>query len=150
MKSTSLKLAFLYSAIAVSCNTKQEIKISDVDTCRVIETGIEYVYKNIAFAETGYMLPVKIIASQNVPENIDFKINGKRIEVIKNLPGDDEIFKDLKKPIPYVEIKKVQQISADSIELRLFFPSTNSEYWMHMRKNEDNHKKVRLTADIQY
>jgi hypothetical protein len=146
MKSTSLKLAFLYSAIVISCNTKQEIVIATIDTC----SGIEYVYKNTAFAETGYMLPVKIISSQNVPENIDFKINGKRIEVIKKLPGHDEIFKDLKKPIPYIEIKKIQQISADSVELRVFFPSTNSEYWMHMRKNEDNHKKIRLTADIQY
>ena len=125
----------LFIAIGMcSCSTQDTSSDGDLDSSKIIEFGIDHLYKTHDFAAEYYTLPVKIIGSSNVPKNIKFLINGKYCEVLHR-PDKTLYYNDLGKPIPFVDIRKLQILKNGTIELEIYMPSIGGIFLLKMNKN---------------
>jgi len=148
--SFTFQLAALTIGIGIlSCNTKPSKQNSDLDSSRIIEAAIEYIYKNHQFAPDGYMIPIKIIASPNVPKEISFLMNGKKCEVVPR-PSGHEYFRDLHHPIPYFDITRLRLTKGDTIELNIMLPSVNIEHFFKVKKGKEKKMEIHLISTYQY
>ena len=140
----------LLSLWLASCSSEHSSSTNTViDSAKVIEAGIEFIYKNDNFAPDGYMIPIKIISSPNVPKGISFLMNGKKCEVVPR-PSRDEYFRDLQHPVPYFDITKLKLTKGDTIELTIVLPSVNIEHGFKIKKNMEEKMNVTLTETLQY
>ena len=144
-----LTLITLLGLWLTSCSFDHTASTTNIDSTKVIEAGIEYIYKNEKFAPDGYMIPIKIIASPNVPKGTSFLMNGKKCEVVPR-PSRDEYFRDLQHPVPYFDITKLKLTKGDTIELTIVLPSVNIEHGFKIKKNMEEKMNVTLTETLQY
>ena len=135
--------------ICTSCSTQNHEENSDLDSSSIIEAGIEYIFKNHEFAADGYLMPIQIIASPNVPKGISFLMNGKKCEVVPR-PSEDEYFRDLKHPVPYFDITRLKLSKGDTIELNIMLPSVNIEHFFKVKKERGEKMEVHLISTYKY
>ena len=131
------RLVFIVLFIAIgmcSCSSQDTLSDGDLDSSKIIEFGIDHLYKTHDFAAEYYTLPVKIIGSSNVPKNIKFLINGKYCEVVHR-PDKPVYYNDLGKPVPFVDISKLQILKNGTIELEIYMPSIGGIFLLKIKRN---------------
>lgn len=148
-ESISCTFIIIFGLWLASCSSDHRASTTNIDSAKIIEAGIEYIYKNDEFAPEGYMMPIKLIASSNVPKEISFLMNGKKCEVVPR-PSKHEYFRDLRHPAPYFDITRLKLTKGDTIELNIMLPSVNIEHFFKVKKGKDEKMEVHLISTYQY
>ena len=144
-----LSIVNLIGLWLLSCSSDYRASRTHIDSAKVIETAIEFIYKNEKFAPEGYTIPIKIIDSPNVPKGINFLMNGKKCEVVPR-PSRHEYFRDLRHPIPYFDITRLKLSKGDTVELNIILPSVNIEHFFKVKKGKREKMEVHLISTYQY
>lgn len=129
-----------FAILLVACTNNGHPSKSDntktsLDTAKVIETGIDYLFKNQRFAPTYYVYPLKIVKSKNVPSTMVFMVNGQSIEMVAKKPLED-ILPDWRKPQPYLDVIKLKRTPNGIIELELFFLTIGSNFILKINEKD--------------
>lgn len=134
--------------LLISCDSNfrsHEQHSVEFDSAKVIEQGVIHIFKTNTFAPTYYTQPVKIVRSPNVPANLVFSVDGRKCELVDR-PEYQDFFKDLMKPVPYVEVEKLKFNSVESVEIDLLFRTTGRWFMLELkRENNTNWKVVKIS-----
>ena len=148
MKYFAFVLATSILALWTSCSTQNNSENLDLDRAKIIEFGIDHLYKTHDFAAGYYTLPVKIIGSSNVPKNMKFLTNGKYCEVVQR-PDKALYYNASGKPIPFVDIRKLQILKNGIIELEIYMPSIGGIFLLKMNRNRNYTKTLNVTKVLE-
>jgi hypothetical protein len=119
--------------------------IAEIDSVRVIETGIEYVFDTQKFNPYYYSQPIKIVKSAYIPKKAQFIIHGRQCEIIDKLP--DSVYRNVFKPTPYIEVVKFKSNQDKTIELDLIFRATGHWFKMELKPKQEKSWKVEKMSE---
>lgn len=120
--------------ICFSCSSRKDFNNSILDTNKVIEKSVEHIFKTKEFPEEYYIQSIKIFKSKYTPELLNFKINGRSIELISK-PNEDSLYlnRDIFNPKLFIDVVKINRNSDQSINVELIFPSTGDLFNIKMK-----------------
>jgi len=145
----TLSLLFPIWLATLSCSSNSTSNIDKLDSAKIIESGIDYVFKNQQFAPQYYTQPIKFLESVNVPKNIRFKVNGRFCETVPFAYKDSiSSNKDIFNPILFVEVLKLEQKSDTLIKLEFSLPSTGHMFKMELNSTEILEWQVKKNSEI--
>lgn len=130
-----------------SIEKKSDTTTNTIDTLKVIEHGVDYIFKTQRFAIDYYINPLKIVKSKNVPANITFFLNGLKIELVNEKPNLNT--EDWRHPYPYLEVLKLKNTEKDRVLLTLLFRTTGNEYTIWLKKEKSNNLKIDSLSHLQ-
>jgi hypothetical protein len=128
-----------------SCGSKSEkkgVETVKIDSARIIETGLDHLFKTQKFAPDFYSQSVKIIRSANIPRNLSFLVNGKQIELVDPRTRGGYI-NDLNHPSPFVSVSKLSVGAGNVVDLELEFPTIGFVYVIKLNQSKDPAWKVK-------
>lgn len=131
MKNSNLIIFIIAIALLISCAQENNEK--------VIEAGVNHIFKTVHFADDYYNNPLKIVKSKNTPPNLYFYINGLRTELVNEKPNS-KIINNWKHPLPYLEILELKNIDRNKILLKILFRTTGNEFEIYFKKQSDSLK----------
>lgn len=138
--------------VSFSCSTKQDgIKSNQVDTTRIIEFGVNFLYKTRQFSPSFYSVPVKLVNSKFVPSDTRFMTNGRNCIVVQapKRAGQRGFYQsETGNPEPFFEIYNLD-FSKDGnfIELEISIPSVGSLYRLKIRRKQAEMFEVTQVLD---
>lgn len=131
---TSLALLMVAT---ISCSTKKNMNHTTLDTNKVIESGIEHIFKKQIFHKEYYTHSIKIFKSKYTPNSLKFKINGRDSELIPKPPkGLNYFINDIFNPIPFIGVRSIKTNPDNSISVDLLLPSTGD--WIIVKMQPKN------------
>ncbi len=123
-----------------SCNRSESLLESEGDSAKIVKASLENVFKIVQFAPEYYEQPVRIIKSRNVPDGLDFPINGKRCLIVEK--PNDSVYADWQNPVSFVEVEKLKFNNKESVNVDLVFRATGHWFMLTLKRDEKSNWEV--------
>ncbi len=125
--------------IIISCTSDRKPNTTNttkIDTAKVIEESVNYIFKTEQFAPEYYTDTLKIVKSKNVSANTNFMLNGKMSKFVNEKPSL-QVLNNWKHPKLYLEVVELKRVNNNTIFLDLFFRTTGNGFnvWIKEKKS---------------
>jgi len=138
-----ISILLLLSLIANSCSFTAQSKIDDAAYPKVLNTALQYIFKNYKMPEEYYNQPLQILENKKYPLKERMMINGNYCLI---LPAGTDINKiisvmDIYQPVPLVETVKFTN-KGQNAELDLVFRATGHNFLITLEKTRSESYKI--------